>query len=125
MQKQTRNFFWPITDRSVQDQLDLFIKLSIVRGVHHSTVLGELVRDYNTRFLADNPAIARLSLIDEKGLVADLKRKGKTISRITLVKHRASKDFAAGQVPLFWTDGKRIVYNLDGCREFFGLKKAA
>lgn len=119
MPKPIRNFFWPITDRCTRDQLELFVRLSIVRGVHHSVVLSQLVRDYNKRFLECNRFLAGVRLADEKELMSHLRKAGTPVSRVLLMKYRESDRLRSTTVPLFWTDGKRLVYNLRGCREFF------
>lgn len=131
MPKVNRNFFWPITDAATQKQLELFIRLSIVRGVHHSLVLEELVRGYNERFLEENPLVAAVTLIDEKGLIKSMRRAGTPVSRIALVRYRASPTFGCAKpdhaeraVPLFWTDGRRVVYNLEGCGDFFKQRQS-
>lgn len=124
MQKTNKNFFWPIADDQTREQLELFINLSIVRGVHHCEVLAEMVKSYNERFLDENPSLRGVSLIGERGLIKRMRDAGTPVHRVALVRHRGSKSFSLGAVPLFWTDGRRVVYNLEGCGEFFRQKQS-
>lgn len=125
MPKPIRNFFWPITDKHTRDQLELFIKLSIVDGRHHTVVLSQLVRDYNEGFLERNRFLDGVRLADEKELMSHLRRVGTPVSRVLLSRYRDDGRLQSTTVPLFWTDGKRLIYNLQGCKAFFKQRQRA
>lgn len=119
-----RNFFWPIKDRETDKELETLIRLSVVKGVHHTEVLAGLVREHNREFTASNPDVAKATLIDEKGLIQRLKADGIPVSRVTLLRHRTSSEFTRGDgSPYFWTDGRRIVYHLENCKRYFARRK--
>lgn len=124
MAKALKNFFWPITDSQTREQLELFIKLSIVRGVHHSLVLGELVANYNQQFIKKNRFLSGVDLADEKRLIRQLKLARTPVSRVLLGRYREDRRLDGPGVPLFWTDGKRLVYNLGACKEFFRQRQS-
>lgn len=119
MPKPIKNFFWPIQDDCTRQQLELFVRLSIIKGQHHSTVLSDLVKSYNKQFLRCNAFLKGITLADEKQLMQKLRRGGTPVSRVLLGRYREDKRLASGLVPLYWTDGKRLIYNLQGCLSFF------
>lgn len=124
MPKPLRNFFWPITDDDTRRQLELFIKLSVVRGVDHYDVLSELVAKYNRSYIAKR-GLEGVELVDEKELREKLSEAGTPASRVLLGRYRRAKRLKLARSTIFWTDGRRVVYNLEGCKEFFRLRPAA
>lgn len=125
VRKVVKNFFWPIYDRQTVKDLETFIKFSIVRGVHHSDVLAELVTEYNRRFEAQHPELRGIKLAHETDLLKALRQAKTPVSRCLLVRYRESRMKVDGLIPLFWTDGRRVVYNLEACKLFFKARAAA
>lgn len=120
------HFIWPMPDRAAVREFDRFISLSVVRGVHHTTVLTELVKKYNADFLASRPELQGVTLVDEKFLLDRLKRRRTPVSRVLLSQYRAKNKLTPRDgKPLYWTSGRRVVYNLEGCKAFFRDRKAA
>lgn len=119
------HLFWKVPDDETLEQLELFVRLSIIQGVHHTQVLTEMVRVYNAQFI-ESTGLSEVTLVDEKVLLERLKP-CTPVSRVLLSQYRASRKLVpkSGLKPLFWTDGRRVVYNLEGCKAFFSELRAA
>jgi hypothetical protein len=115
------HLFFRSPSQETMDELDLFIKLSVIRGVHHMDVLAEVIKRYNNEFLTERSQLAGIELVDENKLRAALDGQETPASRITLHKLRTDGLMA----DLFWSHGRRVVYNLEGCKAFFRERRAA
>lgn len=122
-----RNFSWEVRTKGALRELDQFLRLATVRGVHHGKILEELLADYNKR-VVDTYCLHGIQLVDEADLLERLRDVGTPISRRTLWIHRNkwSRDLVPdgdGRAPreqLSFSDGsRRVVYNLNKCLAYF------
>lgn len=113
-------------DQATVQEFEKFISLSVVRGVHHTVVLTELVKRHNEEFLALRPELRGVTLVDEKSLLSKLRAVRTPVSRVALSQYRRWDKLSPREGrPLYWTNGRRVVYNLEGCKAFFRDRKAA
>jgi len=115
-----KNWFCEISGKGAIESLELFLKLSVVRGVPHETVLAEVMSRYNEEFIRENK-LESTKLADENTTLAELRKAGLQVSRRTLWSYRTQEKLAsANGHPCFWSDGpKRLVYNLGQVKSFF------
>lgn len=120
------HFIWPMPNKAAVQEFEKFISLSVVRGIHHTVVLAELVKRYNADFMASRPELRGVTLVDEKFLLTRLKRDRTPVSRVLLSQYRSNGKLTPRDgKPLYWTSGRRVVYSLEGCKAFFRDRKAA
>ncbi len=124
MAKTIKNFFWPITDPKTLKSVELFVKLSVVKGVPWPVLLARLVDDWNRSFMKERK-LAGITLVYEDNLLSLLNNDGVRLTRRTLYLHRNGKAMVRqGGRPLFFTDGRRVVYDLSGCKSYFKYRRA-
>lgn len=114
-QQNTKTFIWSMLDSDFIEKFERFNKLALVKGVHVTKLLSNLVLDH-----VDTEDIPG-TLVDEKQLLDELQKANLSISRVTLRKIRA-KMMVDGK-PVYFTDGRNVCYHLEGCLEFFRNRK--
>lgn len=112
-------FFRPPEEDSLA-QLDEFMKLAVVRGAHWTVILDELIRKYNTEF-REKMGLGDRTLSFEHELISSLRSNCVKISRTRLGHHRDRGNLDGKH----WADGVRVVYDAEGCKAFFALRRAA
>ena len=123
MSKTIKNFFWPINDLKTLKTVELFIKLSVVKGVPWAVLLAQVVDEWNKTFIKEKK-LNGVKLVYEDNLLSLLNTNGVPLSRRTLYLHRNGKAMVRnGGKPLFWTDGRRVVYDLSGCESYFKYRR--
>lgn len=113
MSKKVKNFFWKVVDAKTIAALSTFIKLAVVRGVHHNEVLHEIIDAYNRRYISEE-SLSGVRLVDEQDLLAELEKSGLRISHTTLMKYKRDGVLDG---PACYSNGFRVVYNLDIVRQ--------
>ena len=114
-QQDTKTFIWSMMDSNFIEKFERFNKLALVKGVHVTKLLSNLVLDHVET--EDIPG----TLVDEKQLLDELQKANLSISRVTLRKMR-DRMMVNGK-PIYFTDGRNICYHLEDCLEFFRNRK--
>lgn len=116
-QQTTKTFIWSMFDSDFIERFERFNKLALVKGVHVTQLLSNLVLDHVQT--EDIPG----TLVDEKQLLEALEKENLSVSRVTLRSYRTREKLVKDGKPIYFTDGRNICYHLEDCLEFFRNKK--
>jgi hypothetical protein len=113
----TKTFIWSMLDPKFIDRFERFNKLAMVKGIHVTTLLSNLVLEHIEE--EDIPG----TLVDEKQLLDELQNEQLSVSRVTLRNYRIHNKLVKDGKPIYFTDGRNVCYHLEFCLEFFRAKK--
>ena len=116
-QQTTKTFIWSMFGADFIETFERFNKLALVRGVHVSNLLTDLVQHYVA--LRD----IKGTLVSEIELLKELQKRDISVSRVTLRNYRLSRKLVWNNHPVFFTDGRNVCYHLEHCIEFFEDRK--
>lgn len=121
-QPNTKTFIWSMFGSDFVQQFERFNMLALVKGVHVTKLLSDLVEDHVKT--QDFPG----TLVDEKHLLEELQKANISVSRVTLRNYRINgklvvDDGSENGLPISFTDGRNICYHLEKCLEFFRNRK--
>lgn len=117
-QPNTKTFIWSMFGTDFIEKFERFNKLALVKGVHVTSLLSNLVEDHIKT--QDVPG----TLVDEKQLLDELQKANLSISRVTLRNYRVHEKLVMNGNPIYFTDGRNICYHLENCLEFFKNRKS-
>jgi hypothetical protein len=116
-QQDTKTFIWYMMGSDFIEKFERFNKLALVKGVHVTKLLSNLVLDHVE--VADIPG----TLVDENRLLEELQKENLSVSRVTLRNYRTREKLIKDGKPIYFTDGRNVCYHLEDCLEFFRNRK--
>lgn len=117
VQQNTKTFIWSMFDSDFIERFERFNKLALVKGVHVTQLLSNLVLGHIKE--SDIPG----TLVDEKELLDALQKENISVSRVTLRNYRTRGKLVKDEKPIYFTDGRNVCYHLEDCLEFFRNRK--